>query len=314
MKHNVKITLLLLIMFLITQFIGLAVLYADPFNIELEINGTVQKVDNPSLAWIHPPEAEKPSDFWTSFFPSIILAFIIAISLLFLFSKFKLEFILRAWFFLVVAFAVWLTIYAFEILVPWTIDAKIALIIPTIIALPLAFKKIYFNDFITHNFTELLIYPGIACVFIPILNFWTIIVLLIVISLYDMWAVWHSKIMQGMAKYQIQKLRVFSGFFVPYVSKKVKMKLKKLKKSELKKKKIKANVAILGGGDIIFPIITAGVLFNLAGLIPALFVTAGATCGLALLFFFAEKKRFYPAMPFITGGIFTGIILSFLFF
>jgi len=297
-------------MFLITQFIGLGVIHADPFNINMVVNGTIQKVPNPSLSWISPPEAEAGSDFWTKFFPSIIIAFIVAVSLLFLLSKFKLEFILKAWFFLVVTFAIWLTIYSFEILVPFVISPTLALIIPTIIALPLAIKKIFGRNFLVHNFTELLVYPGIAAVFVPILSFWTIIALLIVISLYDMWAVWHSGIMQSMAKYQIDKLKIFSGFFVPYVSKKVKIKLKKLSKSQLKKKKIKANVAILGGGDIIFPIITAGVMLRTLGIISALLVIAGATLGLATLFFLAEKKKFYPAMPFITAGIFIGIILG----
>jgi presenilin-like A22 family membrane protease len=122
-------------------------------------------------------------------------------------------------------------------------------------------------------------------------------------------------------------LKVFSGFFVPYISKKVRMQINKMKKSK-SKKKIKVNLAILGGGDVVFPIITAGVILQTAsvnlsflglpafigGLIPALFVTFGAFIGLALLFSFSEKKKFYPAMPFITAGIFLGILLSYLFF
>jgi len=312
-------------MFLVTQFIGLAVIHADPFNLEVEVNGTIQKVANPSLNWIHPPEAEQQADFFTKFFPSIIVAFIMAISLLFLMNKFRLEWVLRTWFFLVITFAIWLTIYAFEILIPLTISPTIALIIPLVIALPLTIVKIFRRNFLVHNFTELLIYPGIASVFIPILNFWTIIVLLVMISLYDMWAVWHSKIMQGMAKYQISKLKIFAGFFVPYVSSKVKAKVKKMKKSQLKKAKIKANVAILGGGDIVFPIITAGVMmltspvtlpFGMApfvgGFLPALVVVLGATLGLGALFFCARKKVFYPAMPFITTGILFGILASYL--
>ena len=64
-----------------------------------------------------------------------------------------------------------------------------------------------------HNLTELLIYPGLAGVFVPLLSIWTMIFLLVLISVYDMWAVWHSGIMQKMAKYQINKLKIFSGFF-----------------------------------------------------------------------------------------------------
>jgi len=182
------------------------------------------------------------------------------------------------------------------------------------IALPLAFIKIYKRNFLIHNTTELFIYPGIAAVFVPILNIWTIVILLILISLYDMWAVWKSGFMQKMAKYQIDKLKIFSGFFIPYVSKKVRLQIKRMKPSQLKKKKIKANVAILGGGDIIFPIITAGVMLKTLGLMSAILVIIGAALGLGYLFFHAEKKKFYPAMPFITAGIFAGMVVSYLIF
>ena len=145
-------------------------------------------------------------------------------------------------------------------------------------------------------------------------HFWTIIFLLIIISAYDMWAVWHSGIMQKMAKYQINELKIFSGFFVPYLSKKVRREIKNTPKSELKNKKVRANVAILGGGDVVFPIITAGVMLIKFGWISAILIIAGATLGLSYLLFFAEKKKFYPAMPFITAGIALGIIASVILF
>ena len=309
MKYKLKITVILLTMFLITQFIGLAVLHADPFHIEQEVNGTIQKVSNPALSWIQPPEVKENVEF-IQILVSIIIAFVIAISLLFLLTKFKIKFFLKAWFFVVVSFALWIAIYSFEILLPWVIPYKVALIVPILIAVPFAFMKIFGKNFVVHNATELLIYPGIAAVFVPILNVWTISILLILISIYDIWAVWHSGLMIKMAKYQMNELNIFGGFLIPFVSKKVKEQIKKMKKSELKKKKIKVNVAILGGGDVVFPIIAAGVMFLKYGLLSALFVIAGATLGLTYLFFFAKKKKYYPAMPFITSGIFAGMIAS----
>lgn len=310
-------------MFVITQFIGLYVLTSNPFTTQMEVDGVMQEVSNPALSWIQPPEIEQESDFGT-YLGSIIFAFVFAILILFLLTKFKIDFILRAWFFVVVSLALFISLVAiFPKYIYFAIPALI-------IALTLAFIKLFKRNFIVHNLTELLIYPGIATVFVPILNLWSVVILLIIISIYDLWAVWHSGIMQKMAKYQINKLKVFSGFFVPYISKELRMKLKKLKKSKLKNKKVKVNLAILGGGDVIFPIITSGVVlltdkislpfgllpsfvFN-GGIIPALFVIAGATLGLALLFMFSEKKKFYPAMPFISAGIFLGLILSQLLF
>ena len=304
MKHNIKITLILLAMFIATQFIGLYVVdYYSPVKI---VNGEMQNVSAPALPYgMQTPEVQEEMDFY-KFFPSIILAFILAISLLFLLTRFKAEFILKLWFFAVVTIALGISFNSFLPIV------KYASIIALIIALPLAFIKIYRINFLVHNSTELFIYPGIAAVFVPILNLWTIIALLIIISIYDIWAVWHSGIMQKMAKYQIHNLKIFSGFFIPYVSNKVKLRLQRIKKHQLRNKRIRVNLAILGGGDVVFPIITAGVMLNTFGTTSALFVIFGAALGLAYLFFLAEKKKFYPAMPFISAGIFAGMILSYL--
>ncbi len=295
MKHSLKITALLLVMFVITQAIGLYVV--DYYS-----------ADDKVLPFgLEPPKPETTSEY-AGFFSWIIFAFIIAVLLLFLFTKFNLGFILKAWFFVVIVLALSLSFLAI-------LPLKTSLI-ALILAIPLAIIKIYGRNFLVHNFTELLIYPGIASVFVPLLNVWTIVGLLLLISIYDMWAVWHSGIMQKMAKYQINQLKIFSGFFVPYVSRQVRAKIKMWKKTlskkQLMKKKIKVNVAILGGGDIVFPIITAGVMLQTLGLLSAIFVIAGATLGLAYLFLAAEKKKFYPAMPFITAGILAGIAVSYL--
>jgi presenilin-like A22 family membrane protease len=322
MKHNPKITIILLAMFVITQFIGLYVMNVDVFHKTVEIEGEQQNITNPILSFLQPPEIQQESDFST-YFGSMIFAFIIAIVLLFLLIKFKIDFVLKIWFFSVIVIALFITTNAFF---SNYLHFSYFWVPALILSLALAFLKVFKQNFIIHNLTELLIYPGIATIFVSILSFWSMMILLILISAYDIWAVWHSGIMQKMAKYQINKLKLFSGFFVPYVSKKLRLKLKLMKKSKLKNKKIKVNLAILGGGDVTFPIITMGVVLMtqsvnlpfglkpfIGGIFPALSVIFGATLGLALLFIFSEKKKFYPAMPFISAGIFFGLILSYLF-
>ncbi len=317
MKHNPKITTILLAMFLATQIIGLFVI--NHYSIE----------NNPLPYGLETPEVQEQSEY-NSLFYTIIFAFVIAVLVLFLLTKFKLKPIFRIWFFIVVTIAlgVSLSIFTKNFGIEKYFFGGVP-IIATGAALTLSFMKIYKREFFIHNITEPLIYPGIAAIFVPLLNIYTIIILLIIISLYDMWAVWRSGIMQKMAKYQINELKIFSGFFVPYISKKMRKKLKKMKKKsrekKIKNKKIKINMAILGGGDVIFPLITAGVILKtgivnlpwglksfIGGLFPALFVIAGALLGLSYLFFFSKEKKFYPAMPFITAGIFLGIILSYL--
>jgi len=309
MKHKLSLTLILLAMFLITQFIGLGVIKAYSPTQQLIVNPETGQRENITLQQDLPYGMQPPEEIDAGpTLVSIIIAFIIAISIILILSKYKWKFLIRAWFFVVVALALGIAFNAF--LKNYLANAHLIVLA---FAIPLAFIKIYRPNILVHNFTELLIYPGIAAVFVSILNIWTIIILLILISIYDMWAVWYSGIMQKMAKFQMKELKIFGGFLIPSISKKMREKIKKLKKlKKLKGKKIRISLAILGGGDVVFPIITAGVFFRAFGLIPALFIITGAFLGLLFLFIKSEKKKFYPAMPFITTGIFLGMLLSYL--
>lgn len=127
-----------------------------------------------------------------------------------------------------------------------------------------------------------------------------------------MYAVWHAGFMQKMAKYQIEKLKVFSGFFIPYVESKYRLQLAKAKSTGKTTKKIPVHLAILGGGDVVFPIITSGIVLLTWGFIPAILVSIGATLGLAFLFYISQKGKFYPAMPFITLGCLIALGIGYL--
>lgn len=305
MKHSIKITLILLAMFIAAQLIGLAVTnaYTPKIIEQATATGEVQNITIYNLPYgTNPPAGITPQISIIS----IIIAFFVAVFLILLLMRINAEFFLRLWFFFVVVIALGITINA--ALRGFVNSSLIALAI----ALPLAFVKIFRRNILVHNATELLVYPGIAAIFIPLFNVWTVVILLILISVYDIYAVWHSGIMQKMAKYQIQKVRVFAGFLVPYLSSKDSKMLAGLKKSQLKNKKVKVNVGILGGGDVVFPIILAGVVFHALGLVPALIISAGATLGLAFLFYISEKGKFYPAMPFISAGCFIALALAYL--
>jgi len=302
MKHNVKMTILILSMFLVTQFIRLYVV--DNYAKQRDVIGEINFVENPNILpyGMDVPEVESTS--YQNNFVSIMISFVIAILILFLLTHVKAKLVLKTWFFLVTMIALGISFNSF--LPHWTFAPWIALGI----ALPLAIFKVYKRGFLSHNFSELLIYPGIAAVFVPLLNLKTAIILLVVISIYDMWAVWKSKIMQKMAKFQMNELNIFSGFFIPYASKKQREKIKHMKETDKKGKGMKVNVAILGGGDVIFPIITSGVVLKTWGIWPAVAVILGALLGLGSLLFFSEKKKFYPAMPFISAGIFLALLIS----
>jgi presenilin-like A22 family membrane protease len=302
MKHSFKITLLLLAMFLLTQLLGL-------FVIEKYLP------ESAALPYgMEPPKDIEPRSAWDLVF-SFAIAFTIVVVIMLFLTRYKAETFLRIWFFVVVILALGITINSFILKQPYS--SLIALVI----AIPLAIFKIFKRNILIHNITELLIYPGIASIFVVLLLSWTnapllaITIILILISFYDMYAVWHAGFMQKMAQYQIQKIRVFTGFFIPYVSKKqqqVLAKSAKTKSKNIKEKKIKVGVAILGGGDVVFPIIFAGIVFVTLGLLPALIVSLGATIALAGLFYISEKGKFYPAMPFISAGCFIALLVGWL--
>ena len=302
MKHTWAITLLLLAMFLATQLLGLFVIS--------QYSPSPTEPGHELPYGMEPPEEVRPRSA-IDLVISFAIAFAFVVFLMLILTKYKAETFLRIWFFAVVALALGISLNYVLIYFPYS--SLFALII----ALPLAFFKIFKRNLLVHNLTELLIYPGIAAIFVVLLTSWTsaplvaIIVILVLISLYDMYAVWHAGFMQKMAVYQIQTLKVFTGFFVPYVGKKEKkilVKTAKTKKSN--DKKVKVGVAILGGGDVVFPIILAGIVFLQIGLLSALMVSLGATLALATLFYLSEKGKFYPAMPFITTGCFIALGVS----
>jgi len=284
MKHRTGITLIILGMFILTQFMGLFVI-----NIYNQ-NGLPAYLIN---------EETSPA----SLIPSLIFTILIIMLLM----KYKQKIVMRIWFILVVIIALFLSFNAILIKLGFNLW-YLALCIATILALLKLFKP---NKYL-HNLTELLIYPGIAAIFISVLTVWSIIILLVLISLYDVWAVWHSGIMQKMAKFQMEEVGIFGGFLIPSLTKKQKELIKKAKKSKKinKLKRIKVGVAMLGGGDVIFPIITAGVFMSaFSSIIPAIFIIFGAFFGLTYLLLISEKTKFYPAMPFISFGIFASLAL-----
>lgn len=298
MKHTLKITLLLLAMFLVTQIIGLFVINQYlPNSVTLPYG-------------MEPPEEVTPRSAGDLVF-SFAIAFAIVVVIMLLLTKYKAETFLRLWFFAVVVLAMGIAINS--ILLKFPNSSLIAFII----SLPLGFYKVFRRNILLHNITELIVYPGIAAIFVVMLMSWTnspllaIVLILILISLYDMYAVWHAGFMQKMAKYQIQKLKLFTGFFVPYLGKKQEQALLKASKSK-KEKKIKVGVAILGGGDIVFPIILAGIVLIKLGFLQSIIVSACATLALAGLFYASEKGKFYPAMPFISIGCFIGLLIAWL--
>lgn len=224
MKHDIKITLLLLAMFLITQLIGLAVIQAYSPRVQQIINATTGTLENvtilPELPYgMQPPEKLNPWEVM----PSIIVSIIIATLLIFLLRRIKARMLLKLWFFSVVLLSIAIV---FNSALSRFLAGNVQML-AFIFAFPLAFYKIFERNIIVHNLTELLVYPGIAVIFVPLLNIWTGIILLAAIAVYDLYAVWHSGFMQKLAKFQFSSCISLQDFLCLTLQKKTGLGYKK---------------------------------------------------------------------------------------
>jgi len=286
-KHNLKVTTLLIAMFLLSNFLGLLLLSQ---SIDFEKSKTEGKVTFKDLAIGERP----PLNEETSYLP-LLLSILVGTGIVLLLIKYKLLLIWKLWFFL--ATLITLTV-VFGIYLP--------IIISFIIALVLAYFKIFKPYFLIHTITEILMYPGLALIFVPLFNLTSISILLVLISIYDAYAVWKSKHMITLAKSQ-SDAKVFAGFLIPYEKNKIVFSAKAQPKVDVKKAHMGGRVAMLGGGDVAFPLLFAGVVLKDIGIWQAFLIPVFAGIALTFLLVKGKEGKFYPAMPFISAGCFIGL-------
>lgn len=277
MKHNWIVTCFLLVLFFGAQIIGLAITQAY-----IDVPASAEKGE---LVWKELPLVERPDvepqfSIWY-----IIGAVLIGTLLILLIIRFGQVFLWKLWFYFAVVLCLAVALSAF-----------IAQLYAIILAVLLGYFKIFKPNLYVHNLTELLLYGGLAVIFVPILNVFYAFMLLIALSAYDMYAVWHSGHMIKMAKFQT-KTSVFAGLLIPY-------------KASGRGPKRKVRTAVLGGGDIGFPLIFAGTVLVATSFLNAIIVALGATVALLILLLLSQKDKFYPAMPFLTLGCAAGYLVT----
>ena len=253
MKYDLRTTLIIITLFFFSQIIGLAIVDKnfETYGVEtFQVSG------------------EEPAQILVSLPVSIVTLTIIFI----IFYKLGWKNIILLWYFL-----------AFIITVFFSLSAFMADIYAIIVAVCLLIIKYNSDDDYTHNLGELLVYGGLAVVFLPMLNVGATLLLLIIVSLYDVFSVFYSKHMIILAKTQ-ESLKIFSGLRV----------------------RVGNSIALLGGGDIAFPLMFASVILRDLGTINSILAVYGATPGLLALIFLSRKNKFYPAMPLISLGCFLG--------
>ncbi len=286
MKHTLKITLFLVLVFLLAQFIGLMVVnqYIDKQK-TAETGMTAYKE--------LPFGMERPEVEPNTSFIMVMVGILLGTVILLVFIKFQMLNLWKYWFFAAVMMG--LSIAFASVLPSW---------MAIVLGVGLAAWKVFRPNIIVYNLGELFVYGGLAAIFVPVLNLFSATVMLLLISVYDMYAVWKSKHMITLAK-SMNKEKVFAGLLIPYTLKGIVMK-KEDGLTEKNKLHKKVQMAILGGGDIGFPLMFAGAAMKSVGLAWSLVIPLFTAMALFLLLLNGKPKRFYPAMPFLTIGCLVG--------
>ena len=312
MKHNWTITAILVLFFLISQYVGLFVTYNYIDQDKTKASGEVTFKPLPY-------NLERPPK--QNVLPTILFAILAGTILLLILIKFKIHTVWKWWFLLAVVFC--LTISFSSVL-----NTKIALALGILLAV----WKVFRPNLYIHNLTEIFIYGALAAIFVDILSLTQVIILLLIISVYDMIAVWKIKHMVTLAEFQTQT-NLFAGLHIPYqksaesnmqetqqkvvVAKAPSASLKVKKDGKKEKSKISIDKipkpplfpvqhAVLGGGDIGFPLLFAGVIMKESGTLNSLIIPLTTGVALSLLLLYSKPGRYYPAMPFLTMGCLVG--------
>ncbi|MFC1698237.1 presenilin family intramembrane aspartyl protease, partial [Nanoarchaeota archaeon] len=327
MKHELRVTIIIILIFLVTQIFGL---YTINKQVDILPAGSIIPGTNDTTTKNIPIMNDPLSDQkltreeGSTGLIIIVIAVALGTILLLTLVKFRQRRIWKMWYFLAVLLTMGITfkVYVEE----WIPDIGIVIAVAFGLAFILSLLKLYKPNTYIHNITEVFMYTGIALVFLMYFTVFWFIMLLLLISIYDIIAVWKTKHMVDLAEFTI-KSNLFAGFSIPYTPKhKAMKKLKKPKKPDkvknsdkkssksIKYVKVEQKTAILGGGDVAFPLIFAGVVLAelrtflqpTPAFLYSLIVIFFITLSLFGLFVFAKKDRYYPAMPFITAGCLIG--------
>lgn len=380
MKHSVKVTLFLVLLFLLSHIAGLAVIYSYTDFLHTDSAG------QPAAKEL-PLDLERPDIDRNISYIYIAAGVIVGTGIALLLLRFKkatawkLWFVIAIWLCLSIAFSgiakllldVFIDIFPklfpaqagylpkyFEFLVSYQGNYSFPVSVfavsviestASLAALIIALIKTYKPNVFIHNLAEVFIYGGLAAIFVPVVSIYSAIILLILISIYDTWAVFGSKHMIKLALAQ-SDMKMFAGLSIPYKGQKVFKgdfgELKQGKQPESpqsgkidridkidsvdsiditdsviqnnqnnqennnSKELRELRTAVLGGGDIGFSLLFSGAVMMRYGIGAALLCSVTAGLALLGLLLYGKANRFYPAMPAITLGCLAGYGISLL--
>lgn len=305
MKHTLPVTFLLLGMFFVSQIVGVGILSQ---YIDYETS-TIEKTEfRPLPLDMQPPEMSPGGSILY-----IASAIFVGTILILLIDRFKLVWVWKTWFFVAIVTCL---IIVFDRFMPLWLGISLAVLT--------GFFKVIRTNVIVHNLSELVIYSAIVTIFVQLIRYIEIaFLLLILISLYDYLAVFKIKHMGKLADFQ-KSTNVFAGLFVPYEKNKT-PKRKKTRPSQQASEKHtvphppeqeSSTAAILGGGDISFPLLFTGTVFQKVApqhygyaWLFSIVIICCATLSLWFLLSRSKQDKYYPAMPILSAGVVIGFLI-----
>ncbi|MEM5782117.1 MAG: presenilin family intramembrane aspartyl protease [Candidatus Aenigmatarchaeota archaeon] len=274
-----KTVFVLILLFLITQFLGLYV--GDQY---------IQAIKSGEAV----PALEKPESIESSF---LLFGYILITTIgILILIKFKKSFI-RVLEAIVIFIASWFTL---DFLIPleiWYLSLGFFL------ALILTAWKVLSPNIINQNVLAIISGSGVGALLGASLGIIPSIVFILILSCYDFISVFITKHMVHMAKAITERPTSFT-VAMPH-------KFKKLTYVAIKNAKKKVHVFQLGVGDMVIPLMFSVSVLNKFSLINSLATIAGSTLALfCLIYFLSKKPTPMPALPFITFGTFFGFLIS----
>lgn len=249
------------------------------------------------------PGAEAPAPFWTSLGPILIYFFSVVIVLgivLFLIPMSALRYALKIIFAFLFAWGIFI---AFVFWIPVTI----AIIISVAVGLAwFLLPRVWL-----HNVAMILAMASVGAVFGRMISPWTAMILLLVLAVYDFFAV-RFGYMVWLAE-KLSESNTLPAFFIPRFMSEWKASLKQNVVARLvEEKPSERDFSILGGGDIAFPLLLVSSVFFAYGLSSAILVAVFSFAGLVGAYWIQAvflKGRPMPALPSIAVLSLIGILI-----
>jgi presenilin-like A22 family membrane protease len=161
-----------------------------------------------------------------------------------------------------------------------------------------------------HNGLLILMLVSLGTVFGAMFSPWTVILIMLVISIYDFFAVKFGY-MQWMAR-KLSETEVLPAFFIPWKITDWKTNLKGLAVEKIFEDKGDKSFSLLGGGDIFFPLLLAASVWFASDIVMATVVALFSLLGIGsayIIHLIFLKGRATPALPPIFVASLCGLLL-----